>query len=118
MPWIALPLSRAIVREDLIVSSRTSSFSSNRPSISEMTSSRFFTSEDDPSRYLRVGSDLIRGRAQTPAAPYLGPFGSSAVHGGRAPFDAPPELGRSGRAGRGLDVQARQENRALAVGVG
>src|SRR5438094_2445465 len=42
--WIALPLSRAIVRDDLIVSSRTSSFSSNRPSISEMTSSRFFTS--------------------------------------------------------------------------
>src|SRR2546425_3675999 len=33
-----------------------------------MTSSRFFTSEDDPSRYLRVGSDLIRGRGQTPAA--------------------------------------------------
>src|SRR6266705_1567697 len=66
--WIALPLNRAIVREDLIVSSRTSSFSSNRPSISEMTSSRFFTSEDDPSRYLRVGSDLIRGRGQTPAA--------------------------------------------------
>src|SRR5947209_9860710 len=68
MAWIALPLSRAIVREDLIVSSRTSSFSSNRPSISEMTSSRFFTSEDDPSRYLRVGSDIICGRGQTSAA--------------------------------------------------
>src|SRR3989454_3056193 len=116
MPWIALPLSRAIVREDLIVSSRTSSFSSNRPSISEMTSSRFFTSEDDPSRYLRVGSDLIRGRGQTPAAPYLGAFGSSAVHGERAPFDAPMEIGRSGRDGRGIDVQTAKENPALAGG--
>src|SRR2546427_7730823 len=101
MAWIALPLSRAIVRDDLIVSSRTSSFSSNRPSISEMTSSRFFTSEDDPSRYLRVGSDIICGRGQTSAAT-LGAFGSSAVHGERAPFDAPTEIGRSGRDGRGI----------------
>src|SRR2546428_2088552 len=116
MAWIALPLSRAIVREDLIVSSRPSSFSSNRPSISEMTSSRFFTSEDDPSRYLRVGSDIICGRGQTSAAPYLGAFGSSVVHGERAPFDAPTEIGRSGRDGRGIDVQTAKENRALAGG--
>src|SRR3989442_7316028 len=83
-----------------------------------MTSSRFFTSEDDPSRYLRVGSDLIRGRAQTPAAPYLGPFGSSAVHGERAPFDAPTGIGRSRRGGRRIDDQTAKENRRLAVGLG
>src|SRR3990172_3328269 len=42
--WITPPLRRAIVRDDLIVSSRTSSFSSRRDSISPITSSRFFTS--------------------------------------------------------------------------
>src|SRR2546422_9479994 len=83
-----------------------------------MTSSRFFTSEDDPSRYLRVGSDLIRGRAQTPAAPYLGPFGSSAVHGERAPVDAPTEIGRRGRGGLSIDGPTAKENHALAAGVG
>src|SRR5712691_287294 len=45
---MAPPLSRAIVREDLIVNSRTSSFSSSRLSLSSMTSSRFFTSRAWP----------------------------------------------------------------------
>ena len=40
------------------------------------------------------------------------------MHGERAPFDAPTEIGRSGRDGRGIDVQTAKENRALAVGLG
>src|SRR5712691_3932859 len=40
---MAPPLSRSIGRDDLLVISRTSSFSSRRDSISSMTSSRFFT---------------------------------------------------------------------------
>src|SRR5213078_2666563 len=54
IPWIAEPLKRAIVREDLIVSSRTSSFSSRRDSISSITSSRFFTARGCPIPLMRI----------------------------------------------------------------
>src|SRR2546428_7587211 len=76
-----------------------------------MTSSRFFTSEDDPSRYLRVGSDLIRGRGQPPAAPYLGAFGSSAVHGERHRSTRPWRLG--GAAGMAEASTSRPQRKTV-----